>query len=184
MCNLQIWALVLLSPLFWLLYIYNALVRRRERVRAAWSQIDVQLKRRHDLIPPLVETARGYMRHERTLLERVARARTAAAGARDIMERAGAEDALTREIKSLFMVMENYPQLKAGRNLLAIQEELTTTENRIAFARQFYNDEVMLYNSLLESFPASLVAGAFAFRRESFFEMEDPTERRNVSVEL
>jgi len=167
----------------WAVSAYNGLVRLRQRVKNAWSQIDVQLKRRYDLIPNLVETCRGYMKHEREVLENVTRARAQAIEVKGgAAEQAKAENALTQTLRSLFAVAENYPQLKANENMLRLQEELTSTENRISFARQHYNDQVMTFNTRIEVFPTNLIAGTFNFTRNEFFEVESPEEREPVKV--
>ena len=166
----------------WFVFSYNSLVQGRNRVKEAWSQIDVQLKRRYDLIPNLVETAKGYLKHEQTVLENVVRARTEAIDAKDVRSQAAAENQLTRNLRSLFAVFENYPDLKANQNMLALQEELSSTENKISFSRQHYNDEVMDYNTRIESIPTNAVAGLFRFGKEEFFELEDVAERKNVKV--
>jgi LemA protein len=162
---------------------YNGLVRLRNRVKNAWSQIDVQLKRRHDLIPNLVETAKGYMAHERETLEKVVQARNMAMNAEGVADTAKAENQLTQTLKSLFAVVENYPDLKANQNMLALQEELTTTENRIAFARQHYNDSVMTYNNATQVFPRNVIAGMFNFKEAEFFETPEE-EREAVQVKF
>jgi LemA protein len=162
----------------YILSTYNGLVGKRNRVRNAWAQIDVQLKRRHDLIPNLVESVKGYMAHERGVMEQVtsARERAISAGS-NVTERAEAENALTGALRSLFAVSEGYPDLKASQNMLALQEELSSTENRVGFSRQAYNDSVMEYNTARESVPASLFAGAFGFGSESLFTLTDEAER-------
>jgi LemA protein len=157
--------------------IYNGLVRLRNQVRNAWSQIDVQLKRRHDLIPNLVETVKGYASHERETLQGVTDARSRAVSATGVADKAQAEGALTRALGQLSVVLENYPDLKANQNFLALQEELSSTENKIGFARQYYNDQTMQYNTKLETFPNNVVGGMFAFKPAEFFEVEDATER-------
>ncbi|MBN1867875.1 LemA family protein [Candidatus Sumerlaeota bacterium] len=164
--------------------IYNGLVRVRQQVKNAWSQIDVQLKRRYDLIPNLVETAKGYIKHERETLEAVTKARQMAIDAKGVAEQAKAENMLTSTLRSLFAVSENYPDLKANQNMLALQEELSSTENKIAFARQFYNDSVMKYNTKIQTVPTNIVAGMFGFREEEFFELEDAAEREAVKVKF
>jgi LemA protein len=164
---------------------YNSLVRARNEVKNAWSQIDVQLNRRHDLIPNLVETVKGYMTHERETLEAVTRARQQAIQVSDDLEKkAQAENQLTQTLRSLFAVSEAYPDLKANQNFLALQEELTATENRISFSRQYYNDSVLRLNNRIESFPTNLIAGMFNFERAQFFEVEDPVVRKAVKVEF
>ncbi len=161
----------------WAMGIYNGLVRLRNAVKNAWSQIDVQLKRRHDLIPNLVETAKGYMQHERDTLENITKARNLAQQASGVSEQGRAESGLSQALSSFFVVVENYPDLKANQNFLALQEELTSTENRIGFSRQAYNDAVMTLNNKVEMFPSNIVAGVFNFTKADFFEVEDATER-------
>ena len=164
---------------------YNGLVAKRNRVRNAWSQIDVQLKRRHDLIPSVVNTVKGYLQHEREVLENVTRARQQAISAgSDVAARAAAENALTQAMRSLFAVAEAYPDLKANQNMLALQEELSSTENKVAFARQFYNDSVLQYNTAREVFPANLFADSFRFTPEPLFALEDPAERAVPQVQF
>lgn len=173
--------------LAWLVGIYNGLVRARNQVKNAWSQIDVQLKRRHDLIPNLVEAVRGYMTHERDTLENVVKARGMAvqAGATGQAGQAiQAENMLTQALGRLFAVAEAYPDLKANQNFLALQEELTSTENKIGFARQFYNDQVMHYNNRIQMFPSNIVAAQFSFTQEPFFEVEDAAQREVPQVKF
>jgi len=158
---------------------YNTLVRLRNRIDSAWSQIGVQLERRHDLIPNLVETVKGYASHEKDTLERVIQARNMAVSAKGVAEHAQAENVLTGALKSLFAVAEAYPDLKANENFRALQEELTATENRISFARQHYNDSVSQYNTALMRFPANIIAGVFGFRQVEFFQL-DPAEMAAV----
>jgi LemA protein len=152
--------------------IYNSLVGKRVETENAWSQIDVQLKRRYDLIPNLVETVKGYAAHEKETLERVIQARNMATNARGVAEQAQAENMLTGALKSLFAVAEAYPNLKANENFKALQEELTATENRIGFARQHYNDVVGQYNGSLQRFPANVVGGLFGFHQVEFFQLD------------
>jgi len=155
--------------------LYNGLVRSRNRVDNAWSQIDVQLKRRYDLIPNLVETVKGYAAHERQTLEAVTAARSNAINAQqggDVAQQAQAENVLSGALKSLFAVAEAYPDLKANQNFLQLQEELTSTEDRIAYARQFYNDSVLNYNNKIQVFPRNVLAGAFNFEKREYFEGE------------
>lgn len=173
---------VVVVLVLWLIAIYNGLVALRNRVKNAWSQIDVQLKRRHDLIPNLVETAKGYLKHERETLEAVTRARQMAIDAKGVADRAQAENMLTQTLRSLFAVAEAYPDLKANQNMLSLQEELASTENKIAFARQFYNDEAMKLNNRIQMFPSNLVAGMFGFAPAEFFEVETPAERAAPKV--
>jgi LemA protein len=165
--------------------IYNGLVSRRNETKNAWSQIDVQLKRRYDLIPNLVETAKGYMKHERETLEAVIRARQQCVdlkNAGNIGELVKAEGVLTQSLRGLFAVAEGYPELKANQNMLSLQEELTSTENRVGFARQAYNDAVMRLNNAIEQFPASMVASLGNFKQAEFFEVEAGEERKAVKV--
>lgn len=159
--------------------IYNGLVGKRLRVDEAWAQIDVQLKRRWDLIPNLVNSVRGYMEHEEAVLTRVTEARASAvsAGAQGPHAQAQAENALTGTLRSLFAVMENYPQLRANENVMRLQEELTTTENQIAFSRQHFNATVRDYNQGIATFPALLIAGPFGFRAREFFDAPEETQQ-------
>ncbi len=167
----------------WAVGLYNRLVRARNEIKNAWSQIDVQLKRRWDLIPNLVETVRGYMQHERETLEAVTKARQQAISVTgDVAARAQAESLLSQTLRSLFAVAENYPDLKANQNFMALQEELTSTENRIAFARQYYNDAVLRLNNLIQMFPSNLIARQFGFNPEVYFQLEAPEERRRPEV--
>jgi LemA protein len=165
-----------------LIAIYNRLVRLRVRTEDAWSGIDVQLKRRYDLIPNLVETVKGYAKHERETLEAVIAARQAGIEADSVPEQAQAENMITGALRQLFALSEAYPDLKANDNFARLQEELSSTENKIAFARQHYNDTVSRYNSTLEVFPNNILAGMFAFSRRDFFEMEDSAQREAPQV--
>jgi LemA protein len=163
--------------------IYNGLVGQRNRVQNAWSQIDVQLKRRHDLVPNLVNAVKGVMAHEREILERVTRARAGAiAAGNNVAARAEAENALMAATRSLFAVAESYPTLQSNQNVLALQEELASTENRVAFARQHYNDAVMEYNTAQQTFPAALFASSLGFRPAEPFGLDDPAERAVPTV--
>ncbi len=164
--------------------LYNRLVQLRNRVEAGWSQIDVQLKRRYDLIPNLVETVKGYAAHERQTLEAVVVARQQAVSANGVEEQAQAENMLTGALRQLFAVAEAYPDLKANQNFLALQEELTGTEGRIAYARQFYNDQVLQYDNAREQFPSSIFAGMFNFEEATYFEVEDTASREPVRVDF
>ncbi len=168
---------VLVVIVLWVFGLYNGLIAARNMVRNAWSQIDVQLKRRHDLIPNLIETVKGYVQHERETLEAVVQARSAAMNAQGAAESGKAEGMLTNTLKSLFALAESYPDLKANQNFLALQEELTSTENRISFARQAYNDSTMRYNNKIEMVPTNIIAGMFNFKASEFFEIETPEER-------
>jgi len=165
---------------------YNALVRKRIRCREAWSQIDVQLKRRYDLIPNLVETVKGYAAHEKETLERVIQARNAALAVPgdDVKGQAQAENFLTGALRQIFALSESYPDLKANENFKQLQEELTSTENRIAFARQHYNDTVAVYNTATEKFPDNLIAGMFKFQPRDYFELEDQAQREVPQVKF
>ncbi len=167
----------------WLVVIYNTLVQLRLRVKEAWSQIDVQLKRRSDLIPNLVETVKGYAKHEREVFEKVTQARSALISAKGPKEAAAAENSLAGALKSLFAVAENYPELKASQNFLNLQEELSDTETKIAASRQFYNSVVLEYNTKIKIFPNFLLAQIFKFTPEEFFEAEE-AEREKVEVKF
>jgi LemA protein len=163
--------------------IYNSLVGSRNRVKNAWSQIDVQLKRRTDLIPNLVETVKGYASHERGVFEEVTRARSAVMGAETVKETQEANNQLTGALKSLFAVAENYPDLKANQNFLDLQGQLSETEDKIAYSRQFYNDTVLMYNNKCQMFPSNLVANVFNFQEAEFFETAE-AERSVPKVEF
>jgi LemA protein len=173
---------ILLIIIFWLVGIYNSLVRLRNQVKNAWSQIDVQLKRRHDLIPNLLETVKGYMKHEKEILENITKYRSQAMDSNGIGEKAQAEGLLSSALGQFKIAVENYPDLKANQNFLALQEELTSTENKISFSRQNYNDQVLFYNNKIEMFPSNIVAGMFSFKKEMFFEIENPQEREVPKV--
>jgi LemA protein len=179
----------------WLISVYNGLVRARNAYKNAFAQIDVQLKRRHDLIPNLVETAKGYIKHERETLEAVIAARSGAVNAQSaaaanpgdpaaMQQLAGAENMLTQTLGRLFALSEAYPDLKANQNMMQLSEELTSTENKVAFARQHFNDSVMSYNNRRETFPANLVAGMFGFQPAALFEIEDPGQREAPQVKF
>ncbi len=176
--------IVLAIMVMWGVGLYNSLVRFRNQVKNAWSQIDVQLKRRHDLIPNLVETAKGYMKHERETLEGITNARNLATGAQGPAEASKAESELSGAMSNFFLVVENYPDLKANTNFLALQEELTSTENKIGFARLFYNDQVLGLNNRIQMFPSSILAGMFNFKEEVFFEIENADERDTPQVKF
>jgi LemA protein len=163
---------------------YNGLVRLRNRVDNSWSQIDVQLKRRHDLIPNLIETVKGYAAHEQGTFEKVVQARNAAMSAQGPAESAQAENVLTGALKSVFALAEAYPDLKANQNFLSLQEELTSTEDRISYARQFYNDSVLKYDNKIETFPSNTIAGMFGFKPREYFKTDDPTDREVPKVEF
>src|ERR671936_357326 len=165
---------VIVLLLLYVVFAYNGLVRLRNRIDGAWAQIDVQLRRRYDLIPNLVETVKGYAAHEREVFEDVARARAQGEAATTVPDQAQAENELTRGLRRLIAVAENYPQLKASVNFLALQEELTATESKIAYARQFYNDQVAALNTYIQSFPSAIVARLGDFAPRHFFDIEDP----------
>ncbi len=173
-------AIVLLA--LYAIMVYNRLVVFRNRIDNAWSQIDVQLRRRYDLIPNLVETVKGYATHEREVFERVTQARAGAIAAGSVGEQGQAENMLTQALRSLFAVAENYPQLRANENFMQLQEELSGTESKIAFSRQFYNDTVLRYNNARQSFPAVLIANQMNFGAREYFEMEDEAARQPVKV--
>jgi LemA protein len=164
--------------------IYNSLVKLRNQTRNAWAQIDVQLKRRHDLIPNLMETVKGYMKHERETMEAVTNARNLAQGAigKGVGAQSKAEGELSGALSRLLAVVENYPDLKANQNFLALQEELTSTENKISFSRQFYNDSVLGYNNKTQMFPSNVVANVTGFKAGEFFEVEVAAEREAPKV--
>jgi LemA protein len=174
--------LVVLIGLY-VLVTYNGLVSLRNRIENAWAQIDVQLKRRYDLIPNLVETVKGYAAHEKETLERVITARNAGMSASGVQDQAQAENMLSGALKSLFALSEAYPDLKANTNFLQLQEELTGTEGRIAYARQFYNDTVYRYNTKIQSFPSNVLAGMFNFAEREYFQADD-AERGPVNVQF
>jgi len=163
--------------------IYNRLVVLRNRIENAWSQIDVQLKRRYDLIPNLIETVKGYATHERELFENVTKARTQAINAGTVEGQAKAENMLTGTLKSLFAVAENYPELKANENFMMLQEELSGTESKIAFSRQFFNDTVMSFNTAIQKFPTNVMASMFGFASREYFEI-DEVSREPVKVDF
>jgi LemA protein len=168
---------IIVALVFIVIGMYNTLIQLRNQVKNAWSQIDVQLKRRHDLIPNLVETAKGYMVHERQTLENITAARSRAMQAESVGDKAKAEGELNGVMSKFFLVVENYPDLKANQNFLALQEELTSTENKIAFSRQAYNDQVLFYNNKIQMFPSNILAGMFNFQQSEFFQVEDKAER-------
>lgn len=165
-------------------YFYNALVSSRNRVDEAWSDINVQLKRRYDLIPNVLETVKGYAAHEKGVLESVTQARTAALSAKTAPEHAKAEDALSNTLKTLFAISENYPDLKANANFLDLQRELADTENKIQAARRFYNSTVLEYNTRLQVIPTNVLAHAFRFEPREFFELSGEHERENIAVKF
>jgi LemA protein len=173
---------VIIVIALFLVSIYNSLVKLRNQVKNAWAQIDVQLKRRHDLIPNLIETVKGYMKHERDTLENITKARSQAVEAEGVGGKAKAEGELSRALGKFNLVVENYPDLKANQNFLSLQEELTSTENKISFSRQNYNDQVLFYNNKIQMFPSNIIAGMFKFNEEEFFEIEDEKEKEVPKV--
>ena len=185
MTGLIVFLAIILVLVMWLVGLFNGLVRLRNQVKNSWAQIAVQLKRRHDLIPNLVETVKGYMTHERGTLEAVVKARQQAIQiSGNIADTARVENALSQTLKSLFAVTENYPELKANQNFLALQEEIASTENKISYARQFYNDGVMGLNNKIQMFPSNIIAGMFSFKGEPYFELEVPQEREVPKVQF
>ena len=161
---------------------YNSFVKLRNRIENSWAQIDVQLKRRHDLIPNLVETTKGFMEHERETLQKVTEARSRAMQANSVQEKSEAESMLDDAISKFFLVVEDYPELKANENFLSLQEEITSTENRIAFARQSYNDQVMFFNNKIQTFPSNIIADQFGFNKRDYFELEEDEAREVPEV--
>ena len=168
----------------WFVFTYNGLVRLRNQVKNAWSQIDVQLKRRYDLIPNLIETVKGYAAHEKETLERVVQARQRGIDASNVKDQQEAENMITGALRKLFALSEAYPDLKANQNFLALQEELASTENKIGFARQYHNDTVKDFNTRQEMFPANLVASMLGFRPAEFFEIEEASQREVPKVKF
>lgn len=177
------WLIIVIAVVVLLIiYIYNSLIKLKVRVKNAWAQIDVQLKRRFDLIPNLVNSVKGYMKHEKGVLEEVTKARTSLmSGSKE--NKAKASNQITEALKSIFAVAENYPQLKASENFKMLQEELSGTESKIAYARQFYNDSVMSFNEAIQVFPKNLFAKLFGFHQEDFFGAEKE-ERKNIKVDF
>ena len=163
---------------------YNNLVRLRQKVRNSWSQIDVQLQRRFDLIPNLVDTVKGYMEHENEVLTKIAELRTSWANAGSVAEKAGLDNELSGALKTIMALSENYPDLKASQNFSELQQELQNTENNISFSRQFYNDSVTMYNTKLEVVPSNIIASMFGFKPEELFKAESDEARRNVKIDF
>ena len=179
-----IFIIVVLVIIFAVIGMYNGLVQSRNKVKNAWSQIDVQLQRRFDLIPNLVEAVKGYMAHENETLTRVTELRTSWANATTINEKAELDNQLSGALKTIMAVSENYPELKANQNFSELQEELRSTENKISYARQFYNDSVTMYNTKLEVVPTNLVAAMFSFKPEELFKTDSEEARQNVKVDF
>ena len=176
--------IILIVVIAFVVATYNGLVVARQKVKNAWSQIDVQLQRRFDLIPNFVETVKGYMKHEENVLTKVTELRTSWTNATTVDEKAELNNQLSNSLKTIMAVSENYPDLKANQNFLDMQEELRNTENKISFSRQFYNDTVTMYNTKLEVFPSNLIAGWFKFTAESLFSTESDEARKNVKVDF
>ncbi len=175
---------IIAAGLVWVAVAFNRLIRRRNLMREGWSGIDVQLKRRRDLIPNLVEAVKGYSEHEKAALERIVLLRTQGEQAADVAEASASENALTQQIKSLFALAESYPDLKAGKNFIELQEQLAEVEDQLQMARRYYNGAVRNYNTLAQSFPSNIVARLFGFRRGEFFEIETATDRQVPEVEV
>jgi LemA protein len=180
------WALLIIVvvAIFWLIGVYNSLIKMRNRTDEAWSDIDVQLKRRYNLIPNLVETVKGYAKHEKEVFEKVTEARSRAMGAKSVKDQGEAENMLAGALKSLFAVVENYPELKANQNFLELQRELTDTEDKIQAARRFYNGNVRDFNVMMQTFPNNFAASMFGFKAREFFEIEEPEAREPVAVKF
>jgi len=179
---LLILLVILVLLVLYIIGVFNNLVGLRNQVDNAWSQIDVQLKRRHDLIPNLVETAKGYMTHERGTFEAITQARSQAMGAKNVAEAAKAEGVLGQALSKFLVTVESYPELKANQNFLALQEELSSTENKIGFSRQNYNDQALFYNNKTQMFPSNIVAAMFSFTKRDFFEIQTAAEREVPKV--
>lgn len=181
--SLALWTLIIVVAIIvlWFILSYNSFVRLRNNINNAWSQIDVQLKRRFDLIPNLIETVKGYMKHEKNTLKDITEARTAFMKATGPAQKAKAENMLEGALKTVFAVAESYPKLEASKNFMQLQEELSGTESKIAYARQFYNDSVLSFNNKVQTFPSKIIAGMFNFSLREFFKTEE-SERKNVKV--
>ena len=180
---LVILAIVILIVL-WIIGAYNGLVKSRQKVKNSWSQIEVQLQRRFDLIPNLVETVKGYMGHESGVLEKVTALRTSWANTTDVSEKVKLDNELSGTLKTIMAVSENYPDLKANQNFADLQNTLKETENKISFSRQFYNDSVTMYNTKLETFPSNIIANSFGFKAEALFNVESEEARKNIKVDF
>ena len=175
---------IIVILLFIVIGMYNGLVRSRQKVKNAWSQIDVQLQRRFDLIPNLVDSVKGYMKHEEGVLTKVTELRTSWANASTVSEKAELDNQLSGALKTIMAVSENYPDLKANQNFTELQEELRNTENKISYSRQFYNDSVTMYNTKLEVVPTNIIAGMFNFKPEELFKTDSEEARKNVKVDF
>src|SRR5438105_9115263 len=176
--------IVVFAVIVWIIAIYNGLVQLRVRADSAWSDIDVQLKRRHDLIPNLVETVKGYAAHEKGTFENIAKYRSAAMSATSPADRAVAEGQLSTALRGLLAVAENYPQLRASEEFTSLQNQLSQTEDNIQNSRRYYNAVVRDYNTKLQSFPTNMIAGAFGFQQRQFFQVDAPADRENVAVKF
>ena len=176
--------IIVVAIVIFIITTYNGLVKSRLKVKNAWSQIDVQLQRRFDLIPNFIETVKGYMTHEKETLTKVTELRSLWAGANSVNEKAELNNQLSDTLKTIMAISENYPDLKANQNFLDMQEELRNTENKISFSRQFYNDTVTIYNTKLEIFPSNIIAGWFKFTQETLFAAESEEARKNVKVDF
>jgi len=181
--NLLYWILIILGVIvLYIIIAYNSLVVLRTRINNAWSQIDVQLKRRYDLIPNLIKTVQGYVKHEKTVLNELTKARSQLVSG-SMEQKAKASNQITDALKSIFAVAENYPNLKANENFKMLQEELSGTESKIAYSRQFYNDSVMSFNIKIDTFPSKIIANAFSFTKKEFFKVEGK-EKENIKVDF
>ena len=176
--------IVVVLILIWIVSVYNGLISSRQKVENAWSQIDVRLQRRFDLIPNFVETVKGYMTHESETFEKIAKLRTSWANTSSVGEKAKLDGELSGALKTIMAVSENYPELKANQNFSELSEELRNTENKISFSRQFYNDTVTMYNTKLQVFPSKIIAGMFNFKARDLFKAESDEARRNVKVDF
>ena len=179
-----LYIILIVFPILWLIIVYNGLIKLKNRAKEAWADIDVQLKRRYNLIPNLVEVVKGYAVHEREVFEKVTEARTKAMGAKDLKEKEKAENFLSGTLKSLFAVSENYPQLRASENFLELQRELRDAEDKIQAARRFYNGNVRDLSIKIESFPSNIIAKLFKFQKMDLFELEEPEKRETPTVKF
>ena len=182
----MLWIILIIVVLLilFIISVYNSLVTLRQKVKNAWSQIEIQLQRRFDLIPNLVETVKGYMGHESNILTKVAELRTAWANAKTVAEKSNLDTQLSDTLKTIMAVSEAYPDLKANQNFISLQQELANTENKISYSRQFYNDIVTTYNTKIQVFPSNIVARMFNFTQETLFEVDTPEARKNVKVDF
>jgi len=176
--------IVVVLILIWIVSVYNGLISSRQKVENAWSQIDVQLQRRFDLIPNFVETVKGYMTHEQETFEKIAKLRTSWANASSISDKAALDNQLSETLKTIMAVSENYPELKANQNFMQLSQELKNTEDKISFSRQFYNDAATMYNTKIQVFPSNIIAGMFNFTSRSLFQTENDEARKNVKVDF